>query len=168
MSGAKDLGGLLQQSLPPITDNMLVQQARSAIRAPVLSTPRAQSFLGAVDSFNKSLDDYSGALAEGIAKLRHDRLTPDLDLSPPEPIHIEAPRRSAPLAKPVSRTDSLSAPSSPVPLGALLEQKPLAVPQQEKKKPSLENLVAQALLQTTRVQPSAPPKVIPLPKPRYL
>lgn len=172
MSGEKNLGGLLEQQPLPVTDNMLVQQARSAIRAPVLSSPRAQSFVATMDRFGGALDDYSSALADSISALRNERLNPDFDFGSPEEIKIEKPRAQLKKAPLVPRGTTMPRAKPEAPLGELMAQRPVEVPVQAGSKalkgPSFESQLAKVLLGLSKAPQRSPPKKIALPKPRYI
>lgn len=82
---------------PPVTDNILVEQARSAVRAPVL-LPQHQSFENTLNQYGGALDQYSATLDAGIKHLQNERLHPEM-LSPDEMIEIEGDRPPPPPKK---------------------------------------------------------------------
>lgn len=94
MSGKKDLGRLLTDSLPPMTEREIfapqlpgpVAKARSAMRAPAV-LPQHQHFADTLTNAEGAAQNYSEILQYGIDKLRHERLFPEM-LSVDEPMTI--------------------------------------------------------------------------------
>lgn len=127
MSGGKDLGGLLTDSLPPMSEKEIfapqlpspVLKARSTVRAPTV-LPQHQHFVDTLTNAEAAADNYSSILQYGIEKLRNERLHPEL-MSIDEPMTINTKPAAKPQPAPPAQPSRQAIRKAPIPKAPLKE-----------------------------------------------